>query len=174
MRAGAIEVAFAIVDGIECQDAYRSLYVPSAGAWVVAVSDGAGSRSRAAEGSALAAGLATSVFGTLLRTAGVPSDAAEAMELGADAVLVNTAIAVAKDPVAMARAFALGTEAGRLAYLAGTGAVCGATEAEASSPLTGFLGALLWPPHLDCSPSSWPGSTSPGWPRGDWRPPRPT
>jgi thiazole synthase len=73
---------------------------------------------------------------------GVPSDAAEAMELGADAVLVNTAIAVAKDPVAMARAFALGTEAGRLAYLAGTGAVRGATEAEASSPLTGFLGAL--------------------------------
>ncbi len=45
---------------------------------------------------------------------GVPSDAAEAMEVGADAVLVNTAIAVAGDPVAMARAFALATEAGRL------------------------------------------------------------
>jgi thiazole synthase len=73
---------------------------------------------------------------------GVPSDAAEAMEIGADAVLVNTAIAVAEDPVVMARAFALGTEAGRLAYLAGRGAVRDATEAEASSPLTGFLGAL--------------------------------
>lgn len=61
--------------GVECQDAYRSVFVPSAGAWVVAVSDGAGSRSRAAEGSALAAGLATSVFGMLLRTSGVPADA---------------------------------------------------------------------------------------------------
>ncbi|MBI4200563.1 MAG: thiazole synthase [Chloroflexi bacterium] len=50
---------------------------------------------------------------------GVPSDAAAAMELGADAVLVNTAIAQAKDPVAMARAFRLGVEAGRLAYRAG-------------------------------------------------------
>jgi thiazole synthase len=73
---------------------------------------------------------------------GVPSDAAEAMEIGADAVLVNTAIAVADDPVTMARAFALGTEAGRLGYLAGRGAVRGATEAAASSPLTGFLGSL--------------------------------
>jgi Protein phosphatase 2C len=61
--------------GVECQDAYRSAFVPSAAAWVVAISDGAGSRSRSAEGSALAAGLATSVFGTLLRTAGVPADA---------------------------------------------------------------------------------------------------
>jgi thiazole synthase len=68
---------------------------------------------------------------------GVPSDAAEAMEVGADAVLVNTAIAVARDPVAMARAFALATRAGRLGYLAGRGAV-GAVAA-ASSPLTGFL-----------------------------------
>jgi thiazole synthase len=68
---------------------------------------------------------------------GVPSDAAEAMEVGADAVLVNTAIAVARDPVAMARAFALATEAGRLAYRAGRGAV--RETAEASSPLTGFL-----------------------------------
>src|SRR2546421_1401964 len=74
---------------------------------------------------------------------GVPSDAAEAMEIGADAVLVNTAIAVARDPVAMARAFALATEAGRLGYLAGRGAVREATEAEASSPLTGFLGSVL-------------------------------
>jgi thiazole synthase len=71
---------------------------------------------------------------------GVPSDAAEAMEVGADAVLVNTAIAVARDPVLMARAFALATEAGRLGYRAGRGAVRTATEAEASSPLTGFLG----------------------------------
>ncbi|GAC1440530.1 MAG: thiazole synthase [Mycobacteriales bacterium] len=68
---------------------------------------------------------------------GVPSDAAEAMEIGADAVLVNTAIAVAADPVRMARAFALATEAGRLGHLAGRGAIL--AEAEASSPLTGFL-----------------------------------
>ena len=68
---------------------------------------------------------------------GVPSDAAEAMEIGAAAVLVNTAIAVAGDPVLMARAFALATEAGRLGFLAGRGAVL--DTAEASSPLTGFL-----------------------------------
>lgn len=68
---------------------------------------------------------------------GVPSDAAMALEIGADAVLVNTAIAVARDPVAMARAFALGVEAGRLAWRAGRGVV--RHEAEASSPLTGFL-----------------------------------
>ena len=68
---------------------------------------------------------------------GVPSDAAEAMEIGADAVLVNTAIAVAGDPVRMARAFALATEAGRLGHLAGRGMVL--DTAEASSPLTGFL-----------------------------------
>lgn len=67
---------------------------------------------------------------------GAPSHAAEAMELGAAAVLVNTAIAVARDPVMMARAFALGTEAGRQAYLAGTASP---GEASASSPLTGFL-----------------------------------
>lgn len=72
---------------------------------------------------------------------GAPSDASESLEMGADAVLVNTAIAVAEDPVAMARAFALGAEAGRLAYLAGRPAARGAAEgAEASSPLTGFLG----------------------------------
>jgi thiazole synthase len=76
---------------------------------------------------------------------GVPSDAAEAMEIGADAVLVNTAIAVARDPVTMARAFALATEAGRLGWLAGRGTVRGATEAEASSPLTGFLAAPAGP-----------------------------
>ena len=68
---------------------------------------------------------------------GAPSHAAEAMELGADAVLVNTAIAVAGDPEAMARAFAKATEAGREAYLAGLGAI--ADCAEASSPLTSFL-----------------------------------
>ena len=68
---------------------------------------------------------------------GVPSDAAEAMEIGASAVLVNTAIAVATDPVLMARAFALATEAGRLGFRAGRGAV--RSEAAASSPLTGFL-----------------------------------
>ena len=71
---------------------------------------------------------------------GVPSDAAEAMEIGADAVLVNTAIAVARDPVAMARAFALATAAGRLGHLAGRAAT--RATAEASSPLTGFLAAL--------------------------------
>ena len=68
---------------------------------------------------------------------GVPSDAAQALEIGADAGLVNTAIAVARDPVAMARAFALGVAAGRLAWQAGRAAVRG--DAEASSPLTGFL-----------------------------------
>lgn len=70
---------------------------------------------------------------------GVPSDAAQAMEIGASAVLVNTAIAVARDPVLMARAFGLATAAGRLGYLAGRGTV--RSSAEASSPLTGFLGA---------------------------------
>jgi thiazole synthase len=68
---------------------------------------------------------------------GAPSHAAEAMEMGADAVLVNTAIAVAGDPVAMARAFRKGVEAGREAYLAGLGR--SRKWAEASSPLTGFL-----------------------------------
>ena len=71
---------------------------------------------------------------------GAPSHAAEAMEMGADAVLVNTAIAVAGDPVEMARAFRLGVEAGRQAYLAGLGAA--RDVAEASSPLTGFLDKL--------------------------------
>ena len=68
---------------------------------------------------------------------GAPSHAAEAMELGADAVLVNTAIAVAGDPVGMARAFAQATIAGREAFEAGLGAVC--DSAQASSPLTSFL-----------------------------------
>ncbi|MDE6267918.1 MAG: thiazole synthase [Muribaculaceae bacterium] len=68
---------------------------------------------------------------------GAPSHAADAMEMGADAVLVNTAIAVASDPVAMADAFRLATIAGRKAYLAGLGTV--SRHAEASSPFTAFL-----------------------------------
>lgn len=68
---------------------------------------------------------------------GAPSHASEAMEMGADAVLVNTAIAVAGDPVAMARAFAKGVEAGREAYEAGLGGR--SSVAVASSPLTSFL-----------------------------------
>ena len=68
---------------------------------------------------------------------GAPSHAAAAMELGADAVLVNTAIAVAGDPVRMAHAFARAVEAGREAYESGLGAT--ARHAEASSPLTSFL-----------------------------------
>lgn len=69
---------------------------------------------------------------------GVPSHAAEAMEMGADAVLVNTAIAIARDPAAMARAFRKGVEAGREAYRAGRAGT--SPSARASSPLTGFLG----------------------------------
>lgn len=68
---------------------------------------------------------------------GAPSHAAEAMEMGAEAVLVNTALADASDCGAMAEAFALGVKAGRLAYLAGLGPM--RQTAEASSPLTGFL-----------------------------------
>ena len=68
---------------------------------------------------------------------GRPSEAAEAMEMGAAAVLVNTAVAVARDPVAMAEAFGLAVTAGRMAFLAGLGAA--RQYASASSPLTGFL-----------------------------------
>lgn len=68
---------------------------------------------------------------------GKPSEAAEAMEIGAAAVLVNTAIATAGNPVAMAEAFSLAVEAGRKAFISGMGAT--KTYAEASSPLTGFL-----------------------------------
>lgn len=68
---------------------------------------------------------------------GAPSHAAAAMEMGADAVLVNTAIAVADDPVQMAKAFKLGVEAGRMAFEAKLGGV--KQFAEASSPLTAFL-----------------------------------
>ncbi|MCR5814934.1 MAG: thiazole synthase [Desulfovibrio sp.] len=70
---------------------------------------------------------------------GRPSQACEAMEMGAAACLVNTAIASADDPVAMAQAFRLAVEAGRTSYLAGPGRVHENTLAEASSPLTGFL-----------------------------------
>ncbi|ADN01123.1 thiazole synthase [Spirochaeta thermophila] len=74
---------------------------------------------------------------------GKPSEAAAAMEMGCAAVLVNTAIATAGDPVGMARAFALAVEAGRRAFLAGLGPV--REYAEASSPLTGFLQELEQP-----------------------------
>jgi thiazole synthase len=72
---------------------------------------------------------------------GAPSHVSECMEMGCDAVLVNTAIAVARDPVEMANAFRLGGEAGRRAYLAGRAPE--RTTAEASSPLTGFLDKLV-------------------------------
>ena len=68
---------------------------------------------------------------------GAPSHAAEAMEMGADAVLVNTAIAVAGDPVGMAGAFRAAVEAGRTAF--GAGLPIQSERAEATSPLTGFL-----------------------------------
>lgn len=70
---------------------------------------------------------------------GAPSDAAAAMEMGADAVLVNTAISVAGDPVAMAKAFKKAVEAGREAYEAGLGRQSADMTADASSPLTAFL-----------------------------------
>ncbi len=66
---------------------------------------------------------------------GAPSDAALAMELGADAVLVNTAIALAGDPAMMAEAIKLGVDAGRSAYLAGR--IPKRAEASASSPVEG-------------------------------------
>jgi thiazole synthase len=69
---------------------------------------------------------------------GAPSHAAEAMELGADVVLVNTAIASAGDPVRMARAFAQAVESGREAFEAGLPGR--GVTASATSPLTGFLG----------------------------------
>lgn len=68
---------------------------------------------------------------------GAPSHAAEAMELGADAVLVNTAIAVSADPVTMGKAFKLAVEAGRMAFEAKLAK--GSKQAVASSPLTSFL-----------------------------------
>ncbi len=68
---------------------------------------------------------------------GAPSHAAEAMEMGADAVLVNTAIAVSANPVQMAKAFKLAVEAGRIARESGMGKII--SQAQASSPLTAFL-----------------------------------
>lgn len=72
---------------------------------------------------------------------GAPSHAAAAMELGADAVLVNTAIAVSSNPVLMARAFKLAVEAGRMAFEAKLAEK--SMGAEASSPLTAFLEDLV-------------------------------
>lgn len=68
---------------------------------------------------------------------GRPSQACEAMEMGVDAVMVNTAVATADNPPAMAEAFAMAVAAGRRAWLAGPGRV---GPGEPSSPLTGFLG----------------------------------
>ncbi len=70
---------------------------------------------------------------------GTASDAASAMELGADGILMNTAIAEAKNAVQMAQAMRLGTEAGRLAYLAGR--MPKKTAASPSSPVAGTMGA---------------------------------
>ncbi len=70
---------------------------------------------------------------------GLPSHAAEAMELGADAVLVNTAIAIAGDPAKAAEAFAKAVEAGRLAHQAGMSVGDAEVVAAATSPLTSFL-----------------------------------
>ncbi len=71
---------------------------------------------------------------------GAPSQAAEALEMGASAVLVNTAIAIAPDTIRMARAFRMAVEAGREAYETGLGAR--GITASASSPLTGFLHSI--------------------------------
>lgn len=71
---------------------------------------------------------------------GAPSDAALALEIGADAVLVNTAMAVSDNPAVMGRAFRLAVESGRMAYEAGLGRK--QLQAVASSPLTDFLGGL--------------------------------
>ena len=73
---------------------------------------------------------------------GAPSDAALALEIGADAVLVNTAVSVAGDPAKMARAFKKAVECGREAYEAGLGTQSLDLTAEASSPLTAFLNNL--------------------------------
>jgi len=71
---------------------------------------------------------------------GAPSHAAAAMEMGADAVLVNTAIAVSQNPVNMAKAFNKAVEAGRMAFNAGLGEI--SATAQATSPLTSFLNHL--------------------------------
>jgi thiazole synthase len=74
---------------------------------------------------------------------GVPSEAAQAMELGADALLINTAIAQASDPEGMGRAMSWATRAGRMAYLAGRIPI--KSFASASSPTTGSIAALQDP-----------------------------
>ncbi len=71
---------------------------------------------------------------------GAPSHASEAMEMGADAVLINTALAVSKNPVLIAKAFRMAVEAGRLAFEAGLGEKY--YSAKASSPLTAFLDSI--------------------------------
>jgi thiazole synthase len=68
---------------------------------------------------------------------GAPSHAADALEMGADAVLVNTAIAIAGNPLVMASAFKLAVEAGRLAFESGLASQL--DHASPTSPLTGFL-----------------------------------
>ena len=70
-----------------------------------------------------------------------PSEAAQSMEMGADALLINTAIAQATNPTTMARAMGLATEAGRMAYLAGR--IPAKAYASASSPLTGTITAKV-------------------------------
>ena len=70
---------------------------------------------------------------------GAPSHASQALEIGFDGVLLNTAVAKAKDPVAMARAFKLATEAGRLAYEAGAMA-----PRDFASPSTPSIGTPFW------------------------------
>ena len=84
------------------------------------------------------AGIATSVASTPV--AASASDATIAMELGADAVLVNTAIAASRDPVAMAGAFKLAVEAGRIAREAGRMRPRLNLSASASSPEVGLIG----------------------------------
>ena len=69
---------------------------------------------------------------------GVPSDVAQAMEIGADGVIVNTAVALARDPVAMARGMRLACEAGRLGFVAGR--MAARPEGAASSPVQGVVG----------------------------------
>ena len=71
---------------------------------------------------------------------GRPSDAARCMEMGAAAVLVNTALITSESPVAMAKAFGLAVEAGRISYLSGQS--CPVDGARASSPFTGFVRAV--------------------------------
>ena len=88
---------------------------------------------------AISTGFPATAIAVFTNTAEAPSHAAEAMEMGADACLVNTAIAVAGNPVEMATAFKEAVIAGRRAYEAGLGIVGQNLIASASSPLTSFL-----------------------------------